>query len=456
MFGAFADAPAVPPPIKEPHESVEAEEPPAKKVEDVTAKPTEPKQEDLFGDFADAPAPPPIKESEPTREPEEPKKPEAKEGMFGDFADAPVVSASSEPAAAKDGEEDMFGAFEDAPAVSSTKEPEPIAKKPEPAADSWGDFEEPTPKLVPPAEPPKPDTPKAKHPAAWPSAFPGSPTGGMLNKGIEEAFPSCVTLLAPPKSSPALSPPAPPAAIDAIMSVFQQHIDIHLADAKSKSSEKASKFDSLGICILVSHTSACHRRCHHSPHLITFLFHRTEQKTNQQARRTRKLLPHSNECRSCLFKLWDTDVIRFFEKAQNSTAKAKTSFLLDTLSLRKKMSKPEGVLKRAEDLIAINRRAEALTMLHTALMNRRFRAWSKAIEDIALKHVTLCAEMRKVESDKEGGREGKTFPSFFENFPDFFFPFPSSLTCAHPIRERCSERRCGSTSLCFRMDLLRA
>ncbi|KAL4448023.1 hypothetical protein ABPG75_005242 [Micractinium tetrahymenae] len=57
--------------------------------------------------------------------------------------------------------------------------------------------------------------------------------------------------------------------------------------------------------------------------------------------------------------------------------------------------KPEGALKRAEELISVGQRGAALTTLHDTITNKRHqRNWNKALEQVMFKYVDICVEMK--------------------------------------------------------------
>eukprot|EP01116_Phalansterium_solitarium_P006298 TRINITY_DN185_c0_g1_i1.p1 TRINITY_DN185_c0_g1~~TRINITY_DN185_c0_g1_i1.p1 ORF type:complete len:1214 (+),score=437.05 TRINITY_DN185_c0_g1_i1:175-3642(+) len=65
-------------------------------------------------------------------------------------------------------------------------------------------------------------------------------------------------------------------------------------------------------------------------------------------------------------------------------------------------AKPENALKRAEELIGIERKPEALTVLHSVITAKKFRTWQPVLEKILLKYVSLCVELKKGRLAKEG------------------------------------------------------
>ncbi|KAE9621859.1 hypothetical protein Lal_00032651 [Lupinus albus] len=64
--------------------------------------------------------------------------------------------------------------------------------------------------------------------------------------------------------------------------------------------------------------------------------------------------------------------------------------------------KPENALKRAEELINVGQKQDALQTLHDLITSKRYRAWQKTLEKIMLKYIDLCVEMRKGRYAKDG------------------------------------------------------
>ncbi|KAL4444951.1 hypothetical protein ABPG77_004001 [Micractinium sp. CCAP 211/92] len=57
--------------------------------------------------------------------------------------------------------------------------------------------------------------------------------------------------------------------------------------------------------------------------------------------------------------------------------------------------KPEGALKRAEELISVGQKSAALSTLHDTITNKRHqRNWNKALEQVMFKYVDICVEMK--------------------------------------------------------------
>ncbi len=57
--------------------------------------------------------------------------------------------------------------------------------------------------------------------------------------------------------------------------------------------------------------------------------------------------------------------------------------------------KPENALKRAEELLEVEKTQDALEALHDIMKSRRHKQWTKVHEDIMKMHVKLCVELRK-------------------------------------------------------------
>ncbi|CAJ1866206.1 unnamed protein product [Sphenostylis stenocarpa] len=64
--------------------------------------------------------------------------------------------------------------------------------------------------------------------------------------------------------------------------------------------------------------------------------------------------------------------------------------------------KPENALKRAEELINVGQKQDALQTLHDLITSKRYRAWQKTLERIRFKYVELCVDMRKGRFAKDG------------------------------------------------------
>ncbi|CAM8945968.1 unnamed protein product [Rhodiola kirilowii] len=65
-------------------------------------------------------------------------------------------------------------------------------------------------------------------------------------------------------------------------------------------------------------------------------------------------------------------------------------------------AKPENALKRAEELINVGQKQDALQALHDLITSKRHRNWQKTLEKIMFKYVELCVEMRKGRYAKDG------------------------------------------------------
>ncbi|KAJ8426584.1 hypothetical protein Cgig2_018052 [Carnegiea gigantea] len=58
-------------------------------------------------------------------------------------------------------------------------------------------------------------------------------------------------------------------------------------------------------------------------------------------------------------------------------------------------AKRENALKRAEELINVGQKQDALQALPDLITSRRYRAWQKTWEKIMFKYIELCVDMRK-------------------------------------------------------------
>ncbi|CAA3000718.1 eukaryotic translation initiation factor 3 subunit A-like [Olea europaea subsp. europaea] len=65
-------------------------------------------------------------------------------------------------------------------------------------------------------------------------------------------------------------------------------------------------------------------------------------------------------------------------------------------------ARPENALKRAEELINVGQKHEALEALHSFITSRRYRAWTRTHERILFKYVELCVDMRRGRHAKDG------------------------------------------------------
>ncbi|KAK1370744.1 Eukaryotic translation initiation factor 3 subunit A [Heracleum sosnowskyi] len=65
-------------------------------------------------------------------------------------------------------------------------------------------------------------------------------------------------------------------------------------------------------------------------------------------------------------------------------------------------AKPENALKRAEELINVGQKQDALQSLHDLITSKRYRAWQKTHEKIMFKYIELCVDMRRGRFAKDG------------------------------------------------------
>ncbi|EPS68682.1 hypothetical protein M569_06086, partial [Genlisea aurea] len=65
-------------------------------------------------------------------------------------------------------------------------------------------------------------------------------------------------------------------------------------------------------------------------------------------------------------------------------------------------ARPENAFKRAEELINVGQKQEALEALHSFITSRRYRAWTRTHERIMFKYVELCVDMRRGRHAKDG------------------------------------------------------
>jgi len=63
---------------------------------------------------------------------------------------------------------------------------------------------------------------------------------------------------------------------------------------------------------------------------------------------------------------------------------------------------PESALKRAEELIAVDQKQQAIQVLYSVITAKKFRVWQPVLEKIMLKYISLCVEMRKGKMAKDG------------------------------------------------------
>nr|KAJ0185074.1 hypothetical protein LSAT_V11C900506230 [Lactuca sativa] len=65
-------------------------------------------------------------------------------------------------------------------------------------------------------------------------------------------------------------------------------------------------------------------------------------------------------------------------------------------------AKLENALKRAEELINVGKKKDALQALHDLITSKRYRAWQKTHEKIMFKYIELCIDMRMGRFAKDG------------------------------------------------------
>merc|ERR1719210_2706175 len=71
--------------------------------------------------------------------------------------------------------------------------------------------------------------------------------------------------------------------------------------------------------------------------------------------------------------------------------------------------KPENALKRAQELVEVGKKMDALITLHDALQYRKFRnLWTETMERIITKHLELCVELRKIKIARDGLHQYRT------------------------------------------------
>ncbi|KAG2245165.1 hypothetical protein Bca52824_093015 [Brassica carinata] len=63
---------------------------------------------------------------------------------------------------------------------------------------------------------------------------------------------------------------------------------------------------------------------------------------------------------------------------------------------------PENALKRAEELINVGQKQDALQVLHDLITSRGFRSWQKPHEKIMLRYVELCVDLKMGRFAKDG------------------------------------------------------
>ena len=64
--------------------------------------------------------------------------------------------------------------------------------------------------------------------------------------------------------------------------------------------------------------------------------------------------------------------------------------------------KPENALRRADELISVGRKDDALVALHDVLSSKRHRTWQPAIEAVILRFLSVCVEEKKGKAAKDG------------------------------------------------------
>jgi translation initiation factor 3 subunit A len=65
-------------------------------------------------------------------------------------------------------------------------------------------------------------------------------------------------------------------------------------------------------------------------------------------------------------------------------------------------AKPENALKRADELFSVGQNDAALVSLYDVLSSKRHRTWQQSMEDVAIRFVELCVDMRKAKAVKDG------------------------------------------------------
>ncbi|KAG7964737.1 hypothetical protein I3843_09G185500 [Carya illinoinensis] len=65
-------------------------------------------------------------------------------------------------------------------------------------------------------------------------------------------------------------------------------------------------------------------------------------------------------------------------------------------------AKPENALKRAEELINVGQKQDALQTLHDLFTSRRHRAWQKPLERSMFKYIELCVDLKRGRFAKDG------------------------------------------------------
>ncbi|KAF2536387.1 hypothetical protein F2Q68_00020943 [Brassica cretica] len=65
-------------------------------------------------------------------------------------------------------------------------------------------------------------------------------------------------------------------------------------------------------------------------------------------------------------------------------------------------AKPENALKRADELINVGQKQDALQALHDLITSKRYRAWQKPLEKIMFKYLDLCVDLKRGRFAKDG------------------------------------------------------
>jgi len=76
--------------------------------------------------------------------------------------------------------------------------------------------------------------------------------------------------------------------------------------------------------------------------------------------------------------------------------------------IRNPLQRPEAVLQRAEEFISVNKKKDALAALHEIIKDRRHKQWSSIHEQIMLKHLELCVELKEAGTAKDALYQYKT------------------------------------------------
>ncbi|KAI6222798.1 Eukaryotic translation initiation factor 3 subunit A [Aphelenchoides besseyi] len=66
------------------------------------------------------------------------------------------------------------------------------------------------------------------------------------------------------------------------------------------------------------------------------------------------------------------------------------------------VQRPDAALQRANDFISVGKEADALNALYDVIKDRRARQWSDTYEQIMMKHVELCVNLRNTALAKDG------------------------------------------------------